>query len=90
MARCRTCGADLDRQLQPLENPHWRTPGALDEQHLAPGAQRVQINIGADRRVRLNRLAATTGLPMQQMVIRAVDAWLAEQERSHERATGTR
>lgn len=74
---CSACGCDLSRSVQPWDELHVRTNDAIDITHLRPGADKVGVDIGAGRRVALNRIARATGVCLAEQVRRALDAWLS-------------
>lgn len=76
VSACDVCGADVNRALAPFEVEHRRTTEAVDDQHLAPGAEQVSVNITREGRIALNRLRLQTGISVAEQIRRALDLWL--------------
>lgn len=81
MVTCTDCGADLDRSLSPFEEEHIRRSDALDEGHLAHGAEHISVDVTRGSRVAMNRIRQSTGMTLCEQVRRALDEWLPLQER---------
>lgn len=81
MVTCTDCGADLNRQLDPFEEEYVRRSAALDEVHLAHGAEHITVDVTRAGRVAMNRIRLSTGMTLGEQVRCALDEWLPRQVR---------
>ena len=72
MAICSACGRDPKRGVRPLG----RLSRPTRSSELPAGAGQISVDVGADRRAAMNRIAAERGLSIAELVRRALDVYL--------------